>query len=54
MDGKFWLDPDPHGIRIAFAYRFGPKELREVRVIIEEHFDRLISAWKDLHHRRQR
>ncbi len=49
MDGKFWLDPRTRRIHIAYAYDFGPKEIRDVIAIITEHFDHLMSAWSRFH-----
>ena len=48
MEGKFWLNPHTQDIQAAYAYNLGPAELREVRAIIKEHFDELISAWNQL------
>jgi hypothetical protein len=42
---KFWLNPHTKSIQAAYLYNLGPAELREVRAIIKQHFDELISAW---------
>ncbi len=42
-EAKFWLEPE---IRLAKKYRYNSKELKEIRFIIEENYDRLIEAWR--------
>jgi hypothetical protein len=48
-EGKFWLLEDAYDIQVAFTYNFSPKDLRDVRRIIFQHFDELLRAWKDIH-----
>jgi hypothetical protein len=53
MECKFWLNPGTRNIQAAYTYNLGPKDLREVRAIIDEHFDELLSAWNRLRNRQQ-
>ena len=43
-EAKFWLEPE---IDLAKNYNMSSKQLNEVESIIEDHFDELISAWKE-------
>lgn len=38
MDCKYWLDVDAYEIREAFSHNMAPKDYREARKIIFEHF----------------
>ena len=49
MDCKFWLDVDRHEIREAFSYNMAPKDYREVRRIIFQHFDYIAAEWQRFH-----
>lgn len=42
-EAKFWLDPE---IELAKNHRFARKQLREIELLIEAHYDELIDAWK--------
>jgi len=42
-EAKFWLEPE---LKIANNYRYNSKELKEVKLIIEENYDRLVEAWR--------
>ncbi len=44
---KFWLLPDRFDIVEEFAYNSTPRLLREIRQIIFEHFDQIITAWQE-------
>ena len=48
MECKFWLNKE---IQPAYLYQLGPADQREVRAIIEEHFDDLLAAWTHLRNR---
>jgi hypothetical protein len=49
MDCKYWLDVDNFEIREAFSYNMAPKDYREVRKIIFEHFDHIVAQWQKVH-----
>ena len=46
---KYWLDVDAFNIREAFAYNMSPRDTRDVRKIIFEHFDLLVAEWQRVH-----
>lgn len=44
-EGKYWLDVELFEVREAFSHNMSPKDTREVRRIIFEHFDYIIEQW---------
>jgi hypothetical protein len=42
-EAKFWLEPM---VSLAMFYKLNGKKLREIQVIIEEHENEIIGAWK--------
>jgi hypothetical protein len=49
MDCKYWLDSENYEIREAFSYSMSPKDYREVRKIIFEHFEYIVAEWQKFH-----
>jgi hypothetical protein len=45
MECKFWLDSDNFEITIALEYNLTPQSKREIKRIIYEHFDYIVSEW---------
>jgi hypothetical protein len=45
MECKYWLQPDTFDIVEAFAYAMAPKDRREVREIIFQHFRQIEVEW---------
>lgn len=41
---KFWLDPE---VQLAKNYRYSRRQLKEIESLIEDHYDELVSAWRD-------
>jgi hypothetical protein len=39
MECKFWILEDEMDPRLEFAYNLSPKDVKEIRKIIFEHFD---------------
>jgi hypothetical protein len=48
---KYWIDVDGYNIREAFSYRMSPRDTREVRRMIFEHFDYIVAEWEQVHGR---
>lgn len=46
MECKFWLNVDTFEITEAFSYNISQPSKREIRKIIFEHFDYIVSEWK--------
>ncbi len=51
-EGKYWLEVELFEIREAFAFNMSPKDKREVRKIIFEHFDYIIEQWEQYQKRK--
>jgi len=49
MECKYWLDVERFEIREAFSYNMSPRDYREVRKIIFENFDHIVSEWQRIH-----
>ena len=45
MEIKFWIDIDNFEIKEAFSFNFNPQAKREIKKIIYEHFDYIVSEW---------
>jgi hypothetical protein len=45
MEAKFWLKSDIFEIEEAYIHNMSPKDIREVRKLIFEHFDYIIEQW---------
>lgn len=43
-EAKFWMEPE---IELAKNFRYSRKQIKEIEVLIEEHYDELISAWRE-------
>lgn len=42
-EAKFWLEPK---IELVKNYRYPIHQLREIELLVEIHYDELITAWK--------
>ena len=42
-EAKFWLEPE---IELAKNYHYSLKQLKDIELLIEGHYDELISAWQ--------
>lgn len=43
-EAKFWLEPE---IQMAKNFGYSRKQIKEVETLIEDHYDELISAWRE-------
>ena len=50
---KFWLDRENFDIEEEFAYNLNPKDKREIKKIIFEHFEYIEQQWDEFKKRRQ-
>ena len=44
---KYWIFPDRFDILLEFECNCTPRLRREVRQIIFEHFDQIVTAWQE-------
>ena len=42
-EAKFWLEPE---IELAKNHHYNRKQLKQIEQMIEEHYDELVSAWR--------
>ncbi len=47
MECKYWILVDEIDIKEEFSYNMSPKDTREVRKIIFQHFDLIIDSWNN-------
>ena len=45
MECKFWLDVDNFEVKEDFSLNLNPQSKKEVKKIIYEHFDYIVSEW---------
>ena len=45
MEIKFWIDIENYEIKEAFSFNFTPQAKREIKKIIYEHFEYIVSEW---------
>jgi Domain of unknown function (DUF4160) len=43
-EAKFWLEPQ---VELAYNHHLSRKQLREIEALIDEHFEEIVSAWRD-------
>jgi hypothetical protein len=53
MECKYWLFSDEFEIEESISFNMGPSDKKEIRKIIFEHFDYIISAWTEFSTRRR-
>ena len=42
-EAKFWLEPD---LELSKSYGYNRQQLKEIELLVEDHRDELVSAWK--------
>ena len=52
MECKYWLKSATYDIVEAFVHGMGPRDKREVRQIVFEHFTEIESEWKAFQRRK--
>ena len=43
-EAKVWLEPD---IEVSKNYKYSNKQLSEIKALVEEHENELITAWRE-------
>ncbi len=49
---KYWIDVEDFDIIEACAFNLGPKDRRQIRKIIFDHFDYIVEQWDEFQRRR--
>lgn len=50
---KFWLDRERFDIQEAFAYNVSPKDRRQIRKIVLQHFEYIGAQWDEMQRRKK-
>jgi hypothetical protein len=53
MESKYWLDRDNFDLEEVFSFNLSPKDRREIRKIIYEHFEYIEQQRDEFQRRRQ-
>jgi len=49
---KYWIDVDNYDILEAYAFELTPRDRRQIRRIIFDHFDYIVEQWGEFQRRR--
>ena len=49
IECKFWIDVKNYNIAEAYSYGLKPRDQREIRKIIFDHFDYIVQQWEKFH-----
>ncbi len=49
MECKFWIDVKQYDIREAYTFGLKPRDQREIRKIIFDHFEYIVERWRAVH-----
>ncbi len=49
---KFWLNADGFDIQEAFSSNMSPRDTRQIRKIVFEHFEYIVEQWQEFQRRR--
>jgi len=52
LECKYWLDRDNFSLKEAFSFSLSPKDRREIRKIIYEHFEYIEQQWDEFQRRK--
>lgn len=53
LECKYWLYPERFDIEEAYAYNLTPRDHREIKKIIFDHFEYIGQQWAEFQRRRQ-
>jgi hypothetical protein len=53
MECKYWLNRENFDLDEAYAYNMSPRDKRQIRKIIYEHFEYIEQQWDEFQRRRQ-
>jgi hypothetical protein len=52
MECKYWLDRNNYDLEEAFANNMSPRDTRQIRKIIYDHFEYIEEKWDEFQKRR--
>lgn len=51
---KYWLDRESFDLEEAYAFNMSPRDRRQIKKIIFDHFEYIEQEWDEFERRRQR
>ena len=52
MECKYWIDEDTFDIQEAYSFCMSPRDKKQIRKIIFEHFEYIADQWREFQERR--
>jgi len=52
MECKYWIDEDTFDIQEAHSFGMSPRDKKQIRKIIFEHFEYIAEQWHEFQERR--
>jgi meiotically up-regulated gene 157 (Mug157) protein len=52
MECKYWIDEDTFDIQEAYSFGTSPRDKKQIRKIIFEHFEYIADQWREFQERR--
>ena len=52
IDCKYWIDVENFDIQEAYGFGLSPKDKKQIRKIIFEHFDHIVEQWQTFQERK--
>lgn len=52
MECKYWIDEDTFDIQEAYSFGMSPRDKKQIRKIIFEHFEYITEQWREFQEKR--
>jgi len=52
MECKYWIDEEAFDIQEAYSFWLSPRDKKQIRKIIFEHFEYIAEQWREFQERR--
>ena len=52
LECKYWIDVELFDIQESYSYGLSPKDKKEIRKIVFEHFDYIVEQWQEFQARK--
>ena len=52
MECKYWIDEEAFDIQEAYSFWLSPRDKKQIRKIIFEHFEYIVEQWREFQERR--
>ena len=50
---KYWIDEEMFDLQEAYSFGMSPKDKKQIRKILFEHFDYIVQQWKTFKERQE-